>query len=146
MTRKEIFSYIESFCQDNSVDNDRAPDARGNGYHFFKKRNLYWAWYGTLWNGENPDIDGKLRIDFVCCPEKSIRDEIYASIKEKLRNKGYKIEVLRTALHIFFVRDIKLESVNKKDLEDAMCKYKKFMKDDFPSVKEILQKEKYESA
>lgn len=140
MTREKIFSYIESFCQEHNVDNKRIRDARGNGYHFFKKRNLYWAWYGTLWKNR------KLRIDFVCCPEEPNRNTIYASIKEKLRNKGYKIEVLRTALHIFFVRDIKLESVNKKDLEDAMCKYKKFMKDDFPSVKEILQKEKYESA
>lgn len=135
MTREEIFSYIESFCQDNSVDNDRVPDARGNGYHLFKNGNLCWAWYGTLWKNR------KLRIDFVCCPEKSIRNEIYASIKDELSNKGYKIEVLRTALHIFFVRDVELVRVNEDTLEEAMDKYQKFMEYDFHSVIKILQNE-----
>lgn len=139
MTRKEIFSYIESFCQEHNVDNKKDPDANGNGYHLFKNGNLYWAWYGTLWNNGNPHIDGKLRIDFVCCPEESIRNEIYASIKEKLSNKGYEIDVLRTALHIFFVRDIELVSVKKETLEEAMGKYQEFMENDFPTVKKILQ-------
>lgn len=140
MTREEIFSYIESFCQDKSVRNDRVPDARGNGYHLFKNGNLYWAWYGTL--GKKP----KFRLDFVARPPRETRNEIYAAIIDQLHGMGYNIKVMKSLLHIFFVPDIELVSVNEDTLKKAMREYQKFMDEDFSSVKEILQKKKYESA
>ncbi len=135
MTKEEIFSCIENLCQIYNVHNGKIPDAKGKGYHLFKKGNLYWAWYGTLWNNR------KLRIDFVYYPEEPIHNKIYASIKKKLSNRDYEIDVLKKALHIFFVRDIELESVNTEILNNAMRKYQKFMNEDFREIATILQKE-----
>lgn len=70
-----------------------------------------------------------------------MHNKIYASIKKKLSNRDYEIDVLKKALHIFFVRDIELESVNTEILNNAMRKYQKFMNEDFREIATILQKE-----
>lgn len=133
MTKEEIFSHIENFCQKNGLQNDKLPDAKVKGNHFFKEGNLYWAWYGEA-------CKGKLRIDFVACPKESVRKEKYASIRKMLNNRDYDIVEMKAALHIFFVHDIELESVSTDILDNAMRKYQKFMNEDFDEIKGLLEK------
>ena len=134
MTKEEIFSCIDNLCQIYKLPNDKLPDARGNGNHFWKG-NVSYAWYGTQWNGK------KFRLDFVASPPRETRDEIYAAIRDQLYGKDYEIEVMTSLLHIFFVCDIKLESVTTEILNEAMRKYQKFMNEEFPKLKAILGEE-----
>jgi hypothetical protein len=134
MTKEEIFSCIDNLCQIYELPNDKRPDARGNGYHFWKGKVSH-AWYGTLRNGNI------FRLDFVARPPRETRDEIYAAIRAQLSGKDYEIEVMQTLLHIFFVRNIRLESVTMDILDKAMCKYQEFMNEEFPKLKAILGEE-----
>ena len=134
MTKEEIFSCIDNLCQIYELPNDKLPDAKGKGNHFWKG-NVSYAWYGTQWNGK------KFRLDFVASPPRETRDEIYAAIRDQLYGKDYEIEVMTSLLHIFFVCDIKLESVTMDILDKAMCKYQEFMNEEFPKLKAILGEE-----
>lgn len=134
MTKEEIFSYIDNLCQIYELPNDKLPDRRGKGNHFWRGKVSH-AWYGTLRKGR------EFRLDFVASPPRETRDEIYAAIRDQLYGKDYEIEKKKTLLHIFFVCDIKLESVTTEILKEAMSKYQKFMNEDFPNLKAILGEE-----
>lgn len=131
MTKEEMFNYIEEYCKQNNLCNDKNPDAKGKGYHFFRntiKGKTLWTWYGFA-------CKGKFRLDLgVRGANESVQDEICAL------GKDYECDVLRTAFHIFFARDIPFESVDENVLGNAMRKYQEFCNTLLPKIKEILQK------